>query len=92
MATCIASFGTWRDAYGRLVWGIDDFDEAYPMGYANDLDRLGVSAIMDEQEGALAVGVRDICNVLFDGYREGLAAEEGLSCWRNGTSGCGKSR
>jgi len=56
----IASFGTWRDAYGRLVWGIDDFDEAYPMGYANGLVRLGVSAIMDEQEGALAVGVRDI--------------------------------
>ena len=27
----IASFGTWRDQYGRLIWGIDDFDEAYPL-------------------------------------------------------------
>jgi uncharacterized protein (DUF2252 family) len=26
----IASFGTWRDGYGRLIWGIDDFDEAVP--------------------------------------------------------------
>jgi uncharacterized protein (DUF2252 family) len=27
----IASFGTWRDSFGRLIWGIDDFDEAYPL-------------------------------------------------------------
>ena len=27
----IDSFGTWRDIEGRLCWGVDDFDEAYPM-------------------------------------------------------------
>jgi uncharacterized protein (DUF2252 family) len=27
----IASFGTWRDGFGRLIWGVDDFDEAYPL-------------------------------------------------------------
>ena len=28
----LENFGTWRDAEGRLVWGINDFDEAasYP--------------------------------------------------------------
>ncbi len=25
----VNSFGTWRDAEGRLCWGLDDFDEAY---------------------------------------------------------------
>ena len=24
------NFGTWRDAEGRLIWGINDFDEAFP--------------------------------------------------------------
>ena len=26
----IENFGTWRDGEGRLIWGINDFDEAYP--------------------------------------------------------------
>ncbi|MGH9764350.1 MAG: DUF2252 family protein, partial [Blastocatellia bacterium] len=25
----VENFGTWRDGEGRLVWGINDFDEAY---------------------------------------------------------------
>src|SRR5579871_1505381 len=33
----IENFGTWRDREGRLVWGINDFDEAYPLAYAADL-------------------------------------------------------
>src|SRR5262245_33803329 len=27
----VENFGTWRDAEGRLVWGISDFDEASPL-------------------------------------------------------------
>src|SRR5881628_503830 len=40
----IENFGTWRDAEGRLIWGVNDFDEAYPMAYSNDLVRLAASA------------------------------------------------
>src|SRR5215475_6884073 len=29
----IENYGTWRDAEGRLTWGINDFDEAYQMPY-----------------------------------------------------------
>src|SRR5258707_761118 len=25
----LENFGTWRDTEGRLIWGINDFDEAY---------------------------------------------------------------
>ncbi len=35
------SFGTWRDSEGRLAWGVDDFDGAYPLPYTNDLVRPG---------------------------------------------------
>ena len=71
----IASFGTWRDGFGRLIWGIDDFDEAYPLPYANDLVRLAVSAILDASEGEIKVGLGNVVDVILDGYR---------SCFRQG--------
>src|ERR1700689_211281 len=39
----VGSFGTWRDSEGRMSWGVDDFDESYPMAYTNDLVRLATS-------------------------------------------------
>ena len=65
----IASYGTWRDGFGRLIWGIDDFDEAYPLPYANDLVRLGVSAVLDASEGEIKVGLGNVVDVILDGYR-----------------------
>jgi uncharacterized protein (DUF2252 family) len=38
------NFGTWRDAEGRLVWGVNDLDEAHPLPYTNDLVRLATRA------------------------------------------------
>src|SRR3954447_17341119 len=40
------NFGTWRDSEGRLVWGVNDFDEAASMPYPLDLVRLATSAIL----------------------------------------------
>ena len=65
----IASFGTWRDGFGRLIWGVDDFDEAYPLPYANDLVRLAMSAILDAAEGEINVGLDNVADVILDGYR-----------------------
>ena len=42
----VENFGTWRDAEGRLIWGINDFDEAWPLPYTNDLIRLAASALL----------------------------------------------
>lgn len=39
----LENFGTWRDAEGRLAWGVNDFDEACPLPYTNDLVRLATS-------------------------------------------------
>ena len=68
----IASFGTWRDGFGRLIWGIDDFDEAFPLPYTNDLVRLAVSAILDASEGEIKVGLGNVVDVILDGYRASL--------------------
>ena len=39
----LENFGTWRDLEGRLVWGVNDFDEVAVMPYAFDLVRLATS-------------------------------------------------
>lgn len=49
----IENWGTWRDAEGRLVWGVNDFDEAADLPYTYDLLRLAVSArFAGERQGA----------------------------------------
>ena len=53
----VGSFGTWRDREGRLCWGVDDFDDAYPLPYTNDLVRLAAS--IRSFEGWRGWGVSD---------------------------------
>jgi hypothetical protein len=68
----VENFGTWRDLEGRLIWGVNDFDEAHPMSYANDLVRLAVSAHLASEAGHLALKEKDICDSILEGYRESL--------------------
>lgn len=70
----VASYGTWRDAFGRLVWGVDDFDEAYHMPFASDLVRLATSAVLEAAESGLRGGIRNVCSLVLDGYTSGLKA------------------
>ncbi len=71
----VENFGTWRDVEGRLIWGVNDFDEAHPMSYANDLVRLAVSAHLAAEVGHLPLEKKDICDSILDGYREGLRTQ-----------------
>jgi hypothetical protein len=66
----LENFGTWRDADGRFVWGVNDFDEAAVMPYPLDLVRLAASTRLAPD---LAVGNRDAAAALLQGYLEGLA-------------------
>ena len=66
------NFGTWRDAEGRLVWGVNDFDEAAMMAYTNDLVRLATSARLAIAAGSLRLGPRDACAAILGGYRSGI--------------------
>ena len=69
----IENFGTWRDQEGRLIWGVNDFDEACQMAYANDLVRLATSALLAIEEGHLSAKARDACAEIADGYSKSLA-------------------
>jgi hypothetical protein len=66
----VENFGTWRDIEGRLIWGINDFDEAWPMPYTNDLIRLATSALLAEMPCGSKAGVEAILR----GYRDCVEA------------------
>jgi len=66
----LENYGTWRDVEGRLIWGVNDFDEAAEMPYVLDLVRLGTSAVL----GCPHIDtVKDICASILTGYERGLA-------------------
>jgi len=73
----VENFGTWRDAEGRLVWGVNDFDEAFAMPYTIDLVRLAASALLAVREQRLRLAAGDACAALLAGYSETIAAEGG---------------
>lgn len=69
----VENFGTWRDIEGRLVWGINDFDEVCSMPYTIDLVRLAASAHLAIKANHLSIGLKDACDSILAGYRESLA-------------------
>jgi hypothetical protein len=68
----LENFGTWRDAEGRLIWGVNDFDETVMLPYTQDLVRLGTSALLAIEESRLALTKRRACGAILDGYSESL--------------------
>lgn len=68
----VENFGTWLDAQGRLVWGVNDFDEAHTIPYANDLVRLAVSANLARAAGDLRITLGETCDAILSGYTECL--------------------
>ncbi len=66
----VENFGTWRDAEGRLVWGINDFDEATWLAPAHDLVRLAASARLAVQAAHLELPPHEIERALIAGYRD----------------------
>jgi hypothetical protein len=71
----VENFGTWRDTDGRLIWGINDFDEAAVYPYTMDLVRLATSAVLAAQEKRLAMRPKDATSAILSGYIQGM--EEG---------------
>jgi len=68
----VNSFGTWRDAEGRLCWGVDDFDESYPLAYTNDLVRLAASLKIVIDAESLSIRFKEGCDAILDGYLQSL--------------------
>jgi Uncharacterized protein conserved in bacteria (DUF2252) len=68
----VENFGTWRDADGRLVWGINDFDEAADYAYTTDLVRLASSALLAAADGHFALKGKAACDAIVEGYQRSL--------------------
>lgn len=66
------NFGTWRDAEGRLVWGINDFDECATLPFANDTVRLAASALLAIRQDHLSLSPREACEAIWQGYTKSL--------------------
>jgi uncharacterized protein (DUF2252 family) len=66
----VENFGTWRDADGRLIWGVNDFDEAAVMPYLHDIVRLATSAVLADVPG---ITMQTICKRILEGYQAGIA-------------------
>ncbi|MDE3166747.1 MAG: DUF2252 family protein [Acidobacteriota bacterium] len=66
----VENFGTWRDGEGRLIWGINDFDEVWRLPYTNDLVRLATSALL----AGMNCHPREAAAAILAGYRESLEA------------------
>lgn len=62
------NFGLWRDARARLVWGVNDFDEAAMLPWCLDLVRLCTSLSLAGPQA----GLEAIAAALLEGYAKGL--------------------
>jgi uncharacterized protein (DUF2252 family) len=70
----VENFGTWRDSEGRLVWGVNDFDEASMLPYTVDLVRLATSAYIALEEAHLQAEESIVAPAILKGYQTGLKA------------------
>src|SRR5271169_2362454 len=66
----VENFGTWRDIEGRLVWGVNDFDEAHMAPYTLDLVRLAASALLAINEEHLSLTRKEASRAIEQGYRD----------------------
>ncbi|HEY7336005.1 MAG TPA: DUF2252 family protein [Bryobacteraceae bacterium] len=70
----VENFGTWRDIEGRLIWGINDFDEACRLPYTVDLVRLATSAHLAIDGEHLRLSKAQASKAILDGYIAALKA------------------
>jgi uncharacterized protein (DUF2252 family) len=71
----VENFGVWRDSRKRLVWGINDFDEACELPFTSDLVRLATSVLLAAEAADFDVSANRVCALLLEGYQAGLRAE-----------------
>jgi hypothetical protein len=68
----VDNFGTWRDGEGRLIWGINDFDEVCRLPWTDDLVRLAASASLARAGNYLRVSPHRAADAIWRGYRDGI--------------------
>jgi hypothetical protein len=77
----LENFGMWRDADSRMVWGVNDFDEAAVMPYALDLVRLALSGTL--ARAGEKPSTKAICQSVMTGYKQGIAHPQPINLERD---------
>jgi hypothetical protein len=70
----VENFGVWRDSRNRLVWGVNDFDDACELPFTSDLVRLATSVLLAADAAKVETSANRVCALLLHGYRAGLRA------------------
>ena len=70
----VENFGVWRDSRNRLVWGVNDFDDACELPLTSDLVRLATSVLLAADAANVKTSATRVCALLLHGYRAGLRA------------------
>ena len=68
----VENFGVWRDSRQRLIWGVNDFDDACELPFTSDLVRLATSVMLAASVARITVTEDAICRFIIGGYRAGL--------------------
>src|ERR1700730_8614957 len=68
----VENFGTWRDSEGRLIWGVNDFDEASWLPYTNDLVRLVASAHIAINADHIELDRKEAAVAILEGFQKAL--------------------
>jgi len=72
----VENYGTWRDACGRIGWGINDFDEIDVQPYPVDLVRLATSTLLAISASHIELEPHAACAAILDGWHRRI--EQGL--------------
>ncbi|MFM7204224.1 MAG: DUF2252 family protein [Myxococcota bacterium] len=70
----VDNFGTWRDAEGRLCWGVYELDEACRLPWTQDIVRLATSAVLALEALGQPYSRENVCELILEGYLRGLSA------------------
>src|SRR5882762_624994 len=84
----IENFGTWRDEEGRLIWGVNDLDEAWPAPYTLDLVRLTTSVYVAIEEEHLNLTKRVAAEAIEKAIVTPWPRAAKRLSWRKSIAGC----
>ncbi len=82
----VENFGVWRDSRQRMVWGVNDFDDACELPLTSDLVRLATSAMLAASAAHIEVKPDTLCALVIEGYRTGLVKAEPILIPENGNA------
>ena len=82
----VENFGVWRDSRQRLVWGVNDFDDACELPFTSDLVRLATSVMLAASTAKIKVTADVVCALITEGYTTGLVQAEPIVISANGSA------